>query len=384
MREVAARALEARDPACGVAGVLAGEAVEADFTENVAVVVEGEVVGQALFIHDSAQLLLGVVNEIDRMTRLGAACHLPEALVGVFYILLRITVVEDVVDAVVVEVDAVAVIVQDLGDAPDEVEGQFPLKTIGIGFEGAASECVVAVFPSRAKGLDHLREVVILIECDQGRAPCLLMDFGGQTILVVDFEHCALCIDALDEVALVVVAEFPLAAVGVHGLGERVRKLWIPVFTRLKTAGRVGDGGDIAERIMRIDRLVTERVAVDFELIEAVVLFGPGLAIAINLVVHEAVAVIIGGLDAEAVHGVGDAFLVSDVVVMEVAVAPGLDAMRTRFDAIPAEKRFASVAPGLLDEEVAGAQRAASRCTSWALFEMYGSRTQLWNSWSMF
>jgi hypothetical protein len=100
LRKLPARALEARDPACGVAGVLAGEAVEADLAEDIAVVVEGEVVGQALFIHDSAQLFLGIVIEIGRMPRLSAACHLPEASVCVFYILLCVAVVEYVVDDV--------------------------------------------------------------------------------------------------------------------------------------------------------------------------------------------------------------------------------------------------------------------------------------------
>lgn len=105
---------------------------------------------------------------------------------------------------------------------------------------------------------------------------------------------------------------------------------------------------------MGIDRFIPEWVALDFEFVEAVELFGPGLAIPIDLVVHVAVAVVVGGLDPEAVHGIGDAFLVFDVVVVEVAVSPGLDALGAGFDAVPTEKPLAAVAPGLLDEKVAG------------------------------
>jgi hypothetical protein len=54
--------------------------------------------------------------------------------------------------------------------------------------------------------------------------------------------------------------------------------------------------------------------------------------------------VVVGGLDAEAVDGVGDAFFVFDVVVVEVAIAPGLNAFRAGFGAVPTEKPLAAVA----------------------------------------
>jgi hypothetical protein len=69
--------------------------------------------------------------------------------------------------------------------------------------------------------------------------------------------------------------------------------------------------------------------------------------------VHKAVAVVISGLDAEAVHCMGDARQVLNPVMVKAAVSPGLYAFGAGPHAVPAKIPLAAVAPGLLDEEVA-------------------------------
>ena len=151
--------------------------VKTDFFDDTTCGVEGETVAFSALIEHRTQLFLVVILEEEHTSFILAAHQLPHPLISIFHPLVVVLIAEKVVDAVIGQLDMIAVKVRHFHYTPQKVILPFLYGAFGIDDLGTASQTVILVACDVATRVACLSDVKPLIIADKGFHTELVNDF---------------------------------------------------------------------------------------------------------------------------------------------------------------------------------------------------------------